>query len=378
MEKTGMAIVAGCNYKASGHFVALNGFNRKTGAIAAVCPYGVRDVPGNSWIKVFQDESHFEESIWTPDIVEAIWSGNQDGWGVLIWPKVSQVVLPQSTTAIAKPETQVISTVTANQDTILKAQPVSSATLPPGQKTKLVKNHPVSCVVSSAPANHVLITLPSNGKINDRNTWYAYAPHLNIVTPGGTSDSEPGGAVTLTDYERIAASIGCEVAALRAVVAVESAGSGFVAPGLAKILFEAHWFSDFTGHAYDSSHPDISSRSWNPDLYLGGLPEWDRLNAAIAIDRTAAIQSTSWGLGQVMGEHWKPLGYSSVDEWLNLMNRSEADQIEAMARFIKANPGAYNGLLKKDWAELAYHYNGESYAANQYDVKLAEAYSKFC
>lgn len=32
-------------------------------------------------------------------------------------------------------------------------------------------------------------------------------------------------------------------------------------------------------------------------------------------------------------------------------------------------------LKSKDWAEFAYRYNGEGYAANQYDIKLAEAYA---
>ena len=379
MEETGVAIDAGTIYGGSGHFVGFNGFNRKTGAFQLVDPFGIRDESGYSWVEVFQEESEFKYYNWSLDKLAALWSANRDGWGVFIWPRTPQIVLPQplaiAPTAAQKATT---STITAKQDTILKAQPIASSGLPPGQKTTLVKNYPLECVVGAAPANHVLITLPSKTRLNGRNTWYAYKPHITIATPGGTGEADPGGEVTLADYERIAASIGCEVAALRAVVAVESAGSGFVAPGKAKILFEAHWFSDMTGGAYDSSHPSISSRAWNPDLYAGGLPEWERLEAAIAIDRTAAIQSTSWGLGQVMGEHWKPLGYASVDEWLSLMNRSEADQIEAMARFIKANPGAYEGLLNKDWAKLAFHYNGEAYAENQYDAKLSDAYAGFC
>lgn len=380
MEKTGAAVVAGTNYSASGHFVCFNGFHRKTGAFQLVDPYGVRDSSGCSWDVIFQEESDFEYYEWDLDTVGSLWSGNRDGWGVFIWPKTPQIILPQpvAIAATAAPSNALTSTVTATQSTILKAQPVPSGSLPPGQKTTLVANFPIECVVHKAENNHVLITLPSSAKINGRDTWYAYRPHLKIVTPGGLTDSEPGSEVTLADYERIATLVGCEVAALRAVVAVESKGAGFIAPGKAKILFESQWFGYFTNDQYNDSHPKISSYARNPDLYLGGLPEWDRLNAAIALDKDAAIKSASWGLGQVMGMHYEALGYASVDEWVRLMNRSEADQIEAMARFIKANPGAYKGLVNRDWATLAYHYNGEAYAENQYDVKLAEAYAGFC
>lgn len=380
MKQFGAAIVAGTIYSESGHFVGFDGYNFKTGEMSLVDCYGERDESGVSWKTIFYQDSDFYRYTWGPDQLAALWSGSRDGWGVFIWPKTPQIVLPQPV-AIAATTVQAsgpTSTVTATRNTILKAQPVLSGTLPPGRKTTLVADYPLECVVHEAENNHVLITLPSSAKINGRDTWYAYKPHLKIVTPGGLSESEPGGDVTLADYERIAALVGCEVAALRAVVAVESKGAGFIAPGKAKILFESQWFGYFTNDQYNDSHPKISSYARNPDLYLGGLPEWDRLNAAIALDKDAAIKSTSWGLGQVMGMHYEALGYASVDEWVRLMNRSEADQIEAMARFIKANPGAYEGLVNKDWATLAYNYNGEAYAENQYDVKLAEAYAGFC
>jgi N-acetylmuramidase len=55
----------------------------------------------------------------------------------------------------------------------------------------------------------------------------------------------PAGNGTLiqeSDYQAAAQSLGCEVAAVKAVAAVESAGHGFLPNGKPKILFEAHIF----------------------------------------------------------------------------------------------------------------------------------------
>ena len=45
----------------------------------------------------------------------------------------------------------------------------------------------------------------------------------------------------------------------------------------------------------------------------GQPARWALLGRAAAIDREAAFESTSWGMGQVMGAHWDWLGYTSVD-----------------------------------------------------------------
>ena len=48
---------------------------------------------------------------------------------------------------------------------------------------------------------------------------------------------------------------------------------------------------------------------------------WKMLKRAMAINRTAALSSTSWGLGQVMGIHWNWLDYGSVDALVRLNTR---------------------------------------------------------
>jgi len=57
------------------------------------------------------------------------------------------------------------------------------------------------------------------------------------------------------------------------------------------------------------------------------------------------------------------------------MMRSEGDQLEAMGRFIKVDPKMLQALKSKDFVTFARLYNGEGYRANNYDVKLQDAYN---
>ncbi len=182
--------------------------------------------------------------------------------------------------------------------------------------------------------------------------------------------------LAMADYQAVATAIRCEVAAVRAVVSVEAAGSGFYSDGRPKILFEAHWFADLTNDEYDDSHPSISSPVWNRDLYIGGVGEWDRLYLACTLDRAAAMKSASWGLGQVMGFNHKAAGYADVETFVRDMHLSEGKQLMAMFNFIKTN-GLDRALIRKDWATFAQGYNGESYRENAYDEKLADAYESW-
>lgn len=176
--------------------------------------------------------------------------------------------------------------------------------------------------------------------------------------------------------DRAAATLGCEPAALRAVITVETGGAGgFLndGSGRPRILFEAHHFGRLTGFRFNTSNPGISSRSWNRSLYRGGAAEYDRLAEAVALDRAAAIGAASWGMFQVMG-FWAPrLGYSGPDEWVEEMAEGEDAQLSSFVAFIRTF-GLEAVLRVKDWAGFAARYNGPSYAVNRYDARLADAY----
>lgn len=182
--------------------------------------------------------------------------------------------------------------------------------------------------------------------------------------------------LTSTDYTDCATDLQCQVAAVRAVVAVESSGGGFLPDGRPKILFEAKYFHDLTKGKYDKTNPNISSPVWNRKLYKGGAREWDRLNEAAALNRSAALQSASWGLFQIMGANFKRCGFQTVEDFVAAMEQSEGAQLKAFIGFVKS--GKLDGFLRKlNWAAFAKGYNGPGYAKNKYDQKLAAAYGKY-
>lgn len=269
-----------------------------------------------------------------------------------------------------------LSRVTIVRKTSLKSDWTKQAiALPPGEVYNLAEGKAFECVVTQAPNGHVMLTLPDDRKLFGRDVWYGFALHLKIETPGGISLNTPGTRISHNTIAEVAAAIGIDARVMQAVIEVECEGSGFLPSGRCKILFEAHWFGYYTNDAYSDSHPNISSRTWNRALYKGGDLEWGRLEQAAALDKEAAYQSASWGLGQVMGFHWEKLGYKSVLEFADRMQRSEGEQLLAMAKFIQADDRLMRALKARDWEGFAFAYNGEGYKANQYDTKLAAAYA---
>lgn len=210
-------------------------------------------------------------------------------------------------------------------------------------------------------------------------TYKALAAALETgPAAASTALPSPKGSSSLTegDFARAAAKLGCEVAAVKAVTAVESGSSGFFASGRPKILFEAHVFSKQTGHRYDATNPDISSPKWNRSLYKYGEKEYERLVAAMALDRTAALKSASWGRFQIMGFNCQQAGYPNVEIFVQAMYQSEGNHLDAFVSFLQKSPMAA-ALREKRWADFARSYNGAGYATNHYDVKIEQAYKKY-
>lgn len=177
-----------------------------------------------------------------------------------------------------------------------------------------------------------------------------------------------------SDFSADAAIIGCDVAAIKAVTAVESQGSGFNPDHTPVTLFEALWFHKLTKGIYDKSYPNLSSPVWDRTLYAGAWKgEQTRLQKAMAIDRDAALQSASWGMFQIMGFNHVLCGFSRLQDFVNAMYKDEASQLGCFTQYVM-HSGLDKDLRAHDWASFAYRYNGRSYRANGYDTKLARAY----
>ena len=178
--------------------------------------------------------------------------------------------------------------------------------------------------------------------------------------------------------------LGVELAAVMAVNEVESRGNGFhfggPRNGVPIILFERHIMRRQLQHhginplPYQRAQPDIVNGS--PGGYVGGHREHDRRERAGKIHTAASIESASWGLFQIMGFHWKRLGYESAENYAADMAINEANQLDAFVRFVEKDKGMHAALRRHDWADFASRYNGPNYAANDYDIKLAAAYRR--
>ena len=187
----------------------------------------------------------------------------------------------------------------------------------------------------------------------------------------------PALRLSSADIANAASRLGCLVEAVQAVITVETGGAGgFLTDGTGRprILFEAMHFGNATGHQYDATHPSISCGVQNYKLYRGGAAEYDRLAEALALDERAALESTSWGLFQVMGSNATSLDYPSVEAFVTDMVASEGNQLEAFVAFCQVNH-VDDDLASLNWAAFARGYNGPAYAANQYDTKLADAFA---
>lgn len=179
------------------------------------------------------------------------------------------------------------------------------------------------------------------------------------------------------DFFDDALKIGCEVAAIRAVAEVESRGGGFDPEGFPKTLFEGHWFYRLTKGKYATVAPDLCYPKWTKQFYgKGWLEEKVRLARACELDRTAALQSASWGMFQIMGFNHVQCGFKTVQQFVNAMCASEDSQLAVFTQYI-INTGLAKYLIAKDWASFAHLYNGPEYTRNQYDKKLGQAYTKY-
>lgn len=175
---------------------------------------------------------------------------------------------------------------------------------------------------------------------------------------------------------------GIDPAAALAIAEVESGGVAFATVNGKKeplIRFEGHYFDKRLTKAQQAKARAAGLSDPRAGAVKNPVKQADRwrvLNRAIEINAGAALESCSWGIGQVMGSHWKWLGFGSVTELVNLCRRDVAGQMDVMFRFIDKS-GLGKALAAKDWKAFARGYNGPAYAKNAYDTKMAAAYKRW-
>lgn len=177
------------------------------------------------------------------------------------------------------------------------------------------------------------------------------------------------------DIRKIAETYGLSFPQLRAFIEVESGGVGFLRNRIV-IQFEPVWFK--------RKAPFAPSGLWSLNKVENQDKEYKAFSDAFFKDPTAAMESTSWGLGQIMGFHYSRLGYKSVGDMVDDFKRGEYQQVEGIAKFIKTDSSLYSALKRNDWHQVAVKYNGagymdiaKKYGREPYNISLAKAYKKW-
>ena len=153
--------------------------------------------------------------------------------------------------------------------------------------------------------------------------------------------------------KKIATEQGLDPFVIMAFIQVETGGHGFADSGRLIIQFEPSWFR--------KKEPYAPSGKWSVNKVDVQTKEWEAFNNAFSINADSAMQSTSIGLGQIMGFHYKRLGYGSVGEMWDDAKRGLYRQIWQICQFIKTDKYLLIAIKYKSWNRIAELYNGKGY-----------------
>jgi len=172
-----------------------------------------------------------------------------------------------------------------------------------------------------------------------------------------------------------------------AVLAIESAGQGFK-NGRQIIRFENHVFGRhktisnkvFNDHfLYDKSkvwrghrwRRDASDLAWidQHTTKAGQNGEWEVLEFAMSLDRSAALMSISMGSPQIMGFNHKLIGYSTVEDMFDAFNSGDRTHVLGLFDFIMSDSKMPDALRSKNWSAFAALYNGAG-KADEYGLHI--------
>ncbi len=175
--------------------------------------------------------------------------------------------------------------------------------------------------------------------------------------------------ITEGEYKILAADFKLPISSIKAIDSVESNGQGFdLKTGKIKIQFEPSYFKKISR---------LVKGLWSTNKVDIQIKEWQAFNDAFKKNPKAAMESTSIGRMQVMGIHWKRLGFNSVNEMWDFAKISESNQLWLGLKFIQTDPKLYTAVKNKVWKTVAYLYNGSNYWIKGYDKKLEAAEIKF-
>lgn len=247
-------------------------------------------------------------------------------------------------------------------------------------------------------------------------------------------DEYSGDPITEDDYKDAAKALSCNINVVKAVHETEvGPGSFTVIDGrsVPKILYERHYFYRLSGGKYWDTNPDLSfpvgyyrmgtkyikrtekliksdgtAEDVSVWVRLGskaskdqasaaetgkqllsegvltkerdtyGTFSYRRLRKAFKLNATAALESCSWGAFQIMGSNFKALGYTSVQEMVKDLSRSERPHLRGFVNFVKADPVLMKALQHQNFTAFAARYNGPGYKENDYDTVMKSHFDR--
>lgn len=200
-------------------------------------------------------------------------------------------------------------------------------------------------------------------------------------------------ALSTEQIQRILRPFRIELSLVRALIDVESGGSGFNSDGSVKILFERHIFwsrlqipgREINPKRIATEHPELCGQYWDPKRYPYGpvLSQWPKVYSIVAWAqkndpqhwesyKRAAYESCSYGLFQILGYHYEKAGFPTVYDFKHGMEESEARQLEISLGWMNKS-GVLQPLRERNWTRFVRLYNGPANIA-VYSAKLQEAY----
>lgn len=175
---------------------------------------------------------------------------------------------------------------------------------------------------------------------------------------------------------------------VRATFNIESGGEAFGLEGKPIIRFENHVFFDQLAnpvlyYKYFNHDSNVHSHRWRKDensewveFHGNQKLEWQVYEFAKTLDESAASNSISMGMAQIMGFNYDDIGYLSSTHMLNAFSQSGAPgyvaQVFAFFGFCLSRQGLMDHLRNKNWLQFALIYNGAASYANlleeQYNI----------
>lgn len=190
--------------------------------------------------------------------------------------------------------------------------------------------------------------------------------------------------LTDDDYCQVADEIGIDVPSMKAIVEIEAGKShiGISPSGLPVVNFDTTLFRRRIAKA--GINPAKAARE-HPEAFAaldiiryGSIydAQYARYLAACEIDPQIAAECTFWGMFQIGGFNWNKCGTVSIEQFVDLMSRSERDQLELFSRFLQCGKMIDN-IRNHRWSAFARQYNGPGYQSRGYHTRLASAYKKY-